>query len=49
MTVWKLGFLYLVAIIDWATCKVLSWPLSSTMVAGFCVGALQEAIARQRF
>ena len=40
------GFLYLVAIMDWATCKVLSWRLSNTMHADFCVGALQEAIAK---
>lgn len=40
------GFLYLVAIMDWATRKVLSWRLSNTMDAGFCVEALQEAMAR---
>lgn len=40
------GFLYLVAIMDWATRKVLSWRLSSTMHADFCVDALNEAIAR---
>jgi len=40
------GFLYLVAIMDWATRKVLSWRLSNTMHASFCVEALQEAIAR---
>lgn len=42
----KRGFLYLVAIMDWATRKVLSWRLSNTMDAGFCVEALQEAIAK---
>jgi transposase InsO family protein len=42
----KRGFLYLVAIMDWATRKVLSWRLSNTMDARFCVEALQEAIAR---
>ena len=31
------GFLYLVAIMDWATRKVLAWRLSNTMDAGFCV------------
>ena len=31
------GFLYLVAIIDWATRRVLSWRLSNTLMAGFCV------------
>jgi len=38
------GFLYLVAIMDWATRKVLSWRLSNTMHADFCVEALKEAI-----
>ena len=40
------GFLYLVAIMDWASRKVLSWRLSNTMEADFCVAALQEAMAR---
>ena len=40
------GFLYLVAIMDWATRKVLAWRLSNTMDAGFCVEALEEALAR---
>ena len=40
------GFLYLVAIIDWATRRVLSWRLSNTLAAGFCVAALSEALAR---
>src|SRR5689334_25310928 len=40
------GFLYLVAIIDWATGRVLSWRLSNTLTAGFCVEALGEALAR---
>jgi len=40
------GFLYLVAIIDWATRRVLSWRLSNTLRAGFCVEALSEALAR---
>ncbi len=38
------GFLYLVAIMDWASRRVLSWRLSNTMEADFCVEALQEAI-----
>ena len=42
----KNGFLYLVAIMDWATRKVLSWRLSNTLDASFCVEALEEAIAR---
>ena len=40
------GFLYLVAIMDWATRKVLSWRLSNTLDAGFCVEALRDALAR---
>ncbi len=40
------GFLYLVAIMDWATRYVLSWRLSNTMDARFCVEALNEALAR---
>ena len=42
----KRGFLYLVAIMDWATRKVLSWRLSNTLDASFCVEALEEAIAK---
>ncbi|WP_298967207.1 DDE-type integrase/transposase/recombinase, partial [uncultured Roseibium sp.] len=42
----KHGFLYLVAIMDWATRKVLSWRLSNTMHADFCIEALKEAIDR---
>ena len=42
----KIGFLYLVAIIDWVTRKVLSWRLSNTLEASFCVEALEEAIAK---
>jgi putative transposase len=40
------GFLYLVAIMDWATRHVLSWRLSNTMDARFCVEALNEALVR---
>ncbi|MDR6709257.1 putative transposase [Novosphingobium sp. 1748] len=40
------GFLYLVAIMDWATRKVLAWRISNTMDAGFCVEALQDAMVR---
>lgn len=40
------GFLYLVAIMDWASRHVLAWRLSNTMEAGFCVEALREALAR---
>ena len=40
------GYLYLVAIMDWFSRKVLGWRLSNTMDADFCVTALEEAIAR---
>src|ERR1700710_2368801 len=39
------GFLYLVAIMDWTTRKVLSWRGAKTMDVAFCVEALQEALA----
>lgn len=38
------GFVYLVAIMDWHSRKVLSWRLSNTMDSSFCVDALNEAI-----
>ena len=38
------GFLYLVAVMDWANRKVLSWRLSNTLDAHFCVEALHEAL-----
>lgn len=38
------GFLYLVAVMDWHTRKVLAWRISNTLEAGFCVDALNEAI-----
>src|SRR6476659_7491214 len=37
------GFLYLVAIMDWASRAVLSWRLSNTMDGAFCVASLEEA------
>ena len=40
------GFLYLVAIMDWHTRKVLSWRISNTLEAGFCVEALNESIQK---
>jgi len=40
------GFLYLVAVMDWASRAVLAWRLSNTMEASFCVAALEEALAR---
>jgi putative transposase len=40
------GFLYLVAIMDWATRRVLAWRLSNTMDTRFCLEALREAMDR---
>ena len=40
------GFVYLVAIIDWYSRKVLSWRLSNTLDAQFCIEALEEALSR---
>jgi putative transposase len=40
------GFLYLVVIMDWASRAVLTWRLSNTLGADFCVEALEEALAR---
>ncbi len=40
------GFLYLVAIMDWASRKVLAWRLSNTMDSRFCIEALDEALSR---
>lgn len=40
------GFAYLVAVIDWHSKYVLSWRLSNTMDASFCVEALRDALAQ---
>jgi putative transposase len=40
------GFLYLVAVMDWATRKVLAWRVSNTMDVEFCLEALEEALER---
>jgi putative transposase len=40
------GYAYLVAIMDWHSRRVLSWRLSNTMDASFCVEVLQEALSR---
>ena len=42
------GFLYLVAIMDWHSRRVLAWKLSNTMEVDFCVEALQEALGKGR-
>lgn len=40
------GFAYLVAVMDWASRKVLSWRLSNTMTTDFCTEVLEEAITK---
>jgi len=40
------GFLYLVAVMDWCSRKVLSWRLSNALDTEFCIAALQEALAK---
>lgn len=40
------GFVYLAAVMDWATRKVLSWRISNTLTTDFCIEAVQEAIHR---
>lgn len=40
----KRGFIYLIAIIDWHSRKILSWKVSNTMEVSFCTEALREAI-----
>lgn len=42
----KKGFLYLVAIMDWYSRKVLSWRLSNSMDTSFCTDALEEALEK---
>jgi putative transposase len=39
------GFCYLVAVMDWASRRVLSWKLSNTLATSFCIDALEEAIS----
>ena len=40
------GFVYLFAVMDWCTRKVLAWRISNTLTADFCVEAVEDAIAR---
>ena len=40
------GFVYLVAIMDWYSRRVLSWRVSNSMDSDFCVDALEEALSR---
>ena len=40
------GFMYLVAVIDWYSRRVLSWRVSNTLDTAFCIDALEEALQR---
>ena len=40
------GFLYLFAVLDWATRKVLAWRLSNSLTTDFCIDAVEDAIAQ---
>jgi putative transposase len=40
----KRGFMYLFAVLDWASRRVLSWRLSNTLTTDFCIEAVQEAM-----
>ena len=40
------GFVYLAIVLDWFSRRVLSWRVSITMEAAFCVEALEDALAR---
>jgi putative transposase len=42
------GFVYLVAVLDWFSRYVLAWELSISLDVGFCLAALEWALARQR-
>ena len=42
----KRGFVYLCAVLDWASRRVLAWRLSNTVTTDFCLAAVQEAIIR---
>ncbi|MBI1746737.1 MAG: DDE-type integrase/transposase/recombinase [Acidobacteria bacterium] len=42
------GFVYLVALMDWYSRYVLSWELSNSLEVGFCLTALERALARSQ-
>lgn len=42
----KRGFVYLFAVMDWASRRVLSWRVSNTLTTDFCLEAMQEAVTR---
>ncbi len=43
------GFFYLVAILDWFSRYVLAWEVSNTLEVGFCLTALESALARTAY
>jgi putative transposase len=40
------GFVYLAAVVDWSTRRVLSWRVSTGMEVDFCLEAVEEALAK---
>jgi putative transposase len=40
------GFVYLAAVMDWFTRRILAWRLSNTLEASFCIEAVEEALAK---
>ena len=40
------GFVYLAAVVDWFSRKVLAWKLSITLDTAFCIEAVEEALAK---
>ena len=45
-TLMRRGFVYLFAVLDWASRRVLAWRLSNTLTTDFCLDAVQEAVVR---
>ena len=41
------GFVYLVAVLDWATRRVLAWRVSNSLSTDFCLEVVEDAIAKQ--
>ena len=41
----KRGFVYLFAVLDWASRRVLAWRLSNTLTTDFCLEAVRDALA----
>jgi putative transposase len=39
-------FVYLAVVLDWSSCRMLSWRLSITMEAAFCIETLEDALGR---